>query len=465
MKILRSQKLLGLCCSVLLLAGCGSSGGESATQTPPDSSPSDGTLTIWWAKSLYIQEDEALEAAIAKWQEKTGNSAELIFVPQDDLSKNLTNALNAGTLPDLVFSPRIDATSTPRWAWQGQLADVSSVVAPLKDKYTPAALKAVSLYNKGTNKRSIYTVPIKQQTIYVHYWRDLLTEAGLNEADIPQEWDAFWDFWRQAQDNLRAKGNEDVYCCGLPLSSEATDTHFLFEQILEAYDVSIVDADGNLLLDRPEVRSQIIKALEFLVDFDREGYVPADADNWTDGSNNKSFLEQQTVMTINPTLSIPGSQREDEEIYRDRMVTTGFPREPDGEKMRYIVTIKQVAVFATSPNQEIAKDFLSYLIQPEHLGPYLENSFGRYFPVMPELTAKPFWNDPADPHIFASTQQFQTEETIPSAVSVSPAYTNLQAENIWGRAIERMVADGWSAEEATEEAFDRIREIFGEWNR
>ena len=462
MKILRSQKLIGLLCSVVFLTSCGSSAEEATNQTQPDST--DATITIWWTKGFYLQEDEALETTIAQWEAETGHRAELLFVDQDDLAGKIANALKRNAPPELLFSPTTAFTSVPLWAWEGQLADVSSVVEPLKEQYSSAALEAVSLYNQKSQKRSIYATPIKQRTIHIHYWQDLLAEAGLNEADIPQEWDAFWQFWKQAQDKLRATGYTDIYCCGFPISAEASDTHFLFEQILEAYDVRIVNEDGNLL-DNSEIRQQVANALEFLAGFYREGYVPPDADNWTNGSNNKAFLNQQSLMTINPSLSIPSSQQEDEETYQERIVTIGFPQEPDGENTRYIVSVKQVALFASSRHPEIAKDFLSYFIQPEHLEPYLENSLGRYFPVMPELAAKPFWNDPADPHVFVATQLFQNGETIPSGQSLNPAYTDLQSENIWGQALERMVVEGQSGEEATAEAFTRIGEIFGEWKR
>ena len=464
MKILRSKKLMGLCCSVLLLASCSASVDTPSTQSGQNPSPSDGTITIWWTRSFYIQEDEALEAAIAQWEKETGHTAELFFFDEDDLPGKIANALKRNAPPEIVFSPRIAFTSVPLWAWEGKLADVSSVVEPLKEQYSSSAIEAVSLYNQKSQKRSIYATPIGQRTIHIHYWRDLLAEAGLNEADIPQEWEAFWNFWKQAQDNLRAKGYTDIYCCGFPMSAEATDTHFIFEQILEAYDIPIVDEEGNLI-DNQEIRQQVARAMEFFASFYREGYVSPDADNWTNGSNNKAFLNQNVLMTINPTLSIPNAQKEDEEIYQERIVTIGFPQEPDGEIPRYVVTLKQVALFESSPNPEIAKDFLSYFIEPEHLEPYLENSLGRYFPVMPELAAKPFWNDPADPHVFAATQQFQRGETIPSAQSLNPAYSTLQSENIWGLAIEGMVAEGKSGEEATEEAFSRIREIFREWER
>ncbi|MEM9539393.1 MAG: ABC transporter substrate-binding protein [Cyanobacteria bacterium P01_E01_bin.42] len=462
MRILRGNKIASVLLLSFLLVNCGGNS-ESTLDRPASPRSSNDALTIWWAQGYYSQEDEALQTIADEWQQETGNKVELSFISHDDILKDTENALKAGNPPDLVYSTRVDEQLIPRWAWNGQLADVSDAIAPLKEVYSPAALQSVYLYNNAAKTRSSYAVPLQQRTVHIHYWRDLLAEAGLSEEDIPREWDEFWQFWQQAQDNLRRQGREEIYGLGLPLSSQAGDTYSVFEQILEAYDVELLDEQGNLLIDDVGVREKIIAALTWYVDLYRQGYVPSDANNWTDGSNNTAFLNQNVVMTINPTLSIPGSQREEEEIYRDRIATIEFPNEPDGESPQYLVAVKQVALFADSPRQEIAKDFLNYFIQPDRLGPYIEGALGRYFPVMPDITAEPFWNDPADPHISIVARQLQAEKTRPSYQSLNPAYAGVQAENIWGRAIERVIS-GLSPEAAVDEAIARIEEIFAEWD-
>ncbi|MGK7925274.1 MAG: ABC transporter substrate-binding protein [Spirulina sp.] len=464
MKFLRREKLIGLVLGGLLLTNCAGPIAESTTKTSENTSPQDETLTIWWNRSYYLQEDEALEKVIAAWQSKTGKKVNFSFVSQDDILKDTQNALKAGNPPDIVFASRADDTLGPRWAWDGELADVSEVVEPLKELYSQTALKSVYLYNSKTQKRSAYAVPLKQQSVHIHYWQELLAEAGLKAEEIPTEWDAFWDFWKQAQDNLRRKGREDIYAIGLPMSAEASDTHAAFEHVLDAYDVQLLDEEGNLLLDAPQLRQRVATALNWYASFYKEGYIPPEAENWTNSSNNSAFLNQKVLMVVNPTLSIPGSQREDEEVYTQQIATIGFPKEPDGEHLKSIVTVKQVLLFESSPNQETAKDFLSFLVQPENLGPYLEGSLGRYFPVMPKLTSEPFWNDPADPHIFVANQQFQSE-TRSNYQSLNPAYAAVQSESVWGRAIERVIIEGASPEEAADEALKRIEAIFAQWDR
>ena len=443
---------------------------KTNTPKPPTVAPAeDSPLTIWCNRGYYVQQDEALEEVVNQWQDasaqqgdKKRSEVKLFFYSEDDLLNEIITALEKGNPPDILFSERTDFTLGPRWAWEGKLADVSDVIESVKDSYSSSAIASVYLYNNVANKRAYYAVPLKQQTIHIHYWQELLRTAGVREK-IPQEWDAFWEFWKQAQDSLREQGQQDIYGIGLPMSADSSDTYFAFEQALEAYDVQLLDKNGQLLLDNPKVRQGLITTLDWFTSFYQEAYVPPAAVDWLNADNNTAFLNRTVLMTLNPSLSIPGSQREDEDIYRNQIATIEFPQEPDGEKPKYLVSVKQAVIFASSKNQQAAKDFLSYLVKPEHLGPYVKGAAGRYFPVMPQLWKDSFWQEPDDPHVWVAAKQFSQDSTRPIYQALNPAYSMVQSENVWGKAIERVVVDGLSPEEAADEAIQRIKEIFAEW--
>ena len=456
------RAFLGLAFSSLMLTGCSRSTLESTSTALTNG---DDTLTVWWEQGYYAQEDEAIAAAIKKWQAETGNKVELSFIDQDTILKETQNALSAGNPPALMYSHRTEETLSSLWAKEGKLADVSDVVEPLESLYSPAALKSASLYNAQADGTSIYAVPLNQKTTHLHYSKTLLKKAGLKETDIPTEWSAFWDFWKQAQDNLRAQGDTETYGLGLPMSSEGHDTYNTFEQVLEAYDVQLLDESGTLQASRADVKQGVIEALSWYTDLYAEGYVPPAATDWRNRDNNIAFLNEELLLVANPTLSIPGSQREDDATYKGKIATVEFPNEPDGDPPQYRVSVQQVVVFEASPNKELAKDFLSYLMQPENIGPYVEGTLGRFFPAMPALTEKPFWNDASDPHVFVATKQFQSGKTSPQGHQLNPAYGLVQSENVWGLAIEKVVVDKVTPEAAATEALSRIEAIFSEWEQ
>ena len=57
---------------------------------------------------------------------------------------------------------------------------------PIKGKL-PAehASRRRFLYNDKTKKRAYYAFPIKQQTMHIQYWKDMLAEAGFKESRHP----------------------------------------------------------------------------------------------------------------------------------------------------------------------------------------------------------------------------------------------------------------------------------------
>jgi len=165
----------------ILLSGCG---GETVLESTPSSvsgiTIEDNVLNVWWNRGYYDQEDEALNAIIAQWEAETGYRVNLYNNPEEDLVREVEAVLEEGNPPDIFFSNRIDETLVPRWAWDDQLADLSTVVNPLRETYTAEALDSVLLDNNTTQARSIYAVPLKQRTEHFHYWKDLLAEAGFS---------------------------------------------------------------------------------------------------------------------------------------------------------------------------------------------------------------------------------------------------------------------------------------------
>jgi multiple sugar transport system substrate-binding protein len=444
---------------VLSLVACTGDSGDGGV----GSSQSTDTLRIFWNQGFYPEEDLALEELIDAWEAETSIEVELTLFSSDDILNQTTIALENGNPPDILFAHRADYTLQPRWAWDGKLMDVSDVLAPHQDDFTPAALAAAYLYNQQENKRSYYGVPIEQQTIHIHYWRTLLQAAGLDDTQIPQDWDGFWAYWQQAQAPLRQAGQPDLYGLGLTLSTQGSDTYFFFEQVMDAYDVELFAQDGQFRGTDPEVKAKLVEVLEWTAQFYQGEFVPKDAVTWLDSDNNVNFLNQKVVMTPNPSLSIPASQQEDKALYTEQLATRVFPDEPDGEPITYIASIKQALIFSEAGNPEAAKAFLSYLLEQDRLNEYVKGSLGRWFPVTQSALEDPFWSNSSDPHIAVAAQQFTQSPTRPFYHAVNAAYSQVQAENVWGQAIGHVVEDGWTPEQAVEGAIAQIQQILAEW--
>ena len=167
--------------------------------------------------------------------------------------------------------------------------------------------------------------------------------------------------------------------------------------------------------------------------------------------------------SIVATLSIPAAVRQDPDTYRNKLGMIEFPNKPNGQPMRHLATVERVIVFAKSKNQKLAKNFLAYLIQPEIAGDYLKAAGGRFLPVHKLVWKDPFWTDLTDPHISTAAQPLIKGQTRPFYTAQNPAYSIVLKENVWGVALNRIVVDGISPEQAADEAIERIQQIFAEW--
>lgn len=423
-------------------------------------------LTILWDKGYIIEEDEAIKSAVRDWQTATGKAVRLSFYNSGEIAPKTLRASKADLPPDILFAAK---SVYPISEWRGKLADVTDVVAAEMQELTPSALQAAKIYGAAADSESLgeheryFAAPLSQSIIPIHYWNDLLAQAGYSPADIPQAWDPFWEFWKTAQHRLQAQGLE-IYAIGLPYAQAAQDNYRLFEQVLAAYDVRLLDAQGNLQIHSPEIREGIIRCLSWYAAFYEQGYTPPTATDWSDPDNNRNFLNRQVLMTPNPTLSIPAAIRNDENLYFHQMGTLAWPNKPDGSPLPHLLETRQAIIFADAVHIEDAKDFLRYLIQPEVTNQFLKMSYGRFMPASDILRSDPFWQNPEDPHISTVTSIVLSGHTQPCNRTLNPAYGVVLEENVWGQVLQAMIEDGLSAEAAADEAISQIQRIFDDWS-
>ncbi|MDZ8186758.1 MAG: ABC transporter substrate-binding protein [Nostoc sp. ChiSLP02] len=433
---------------------------SSVTHSPTDTT----VLKIWWDKGFTVDEDEAIQQLVSNWETQTGNKVKLSLYTGEELPQKVRRAIQAGNPPDIMMSYSAERALNPHLAWEGKLADITDVIEPVKNLYPEYALQSVNYYNHAAKKRSYYAVPINQSTVHIFYWRGLLKQIGRTESDIPKDWDGFWEFWKQVQKDLRAKNQkQNIYGLGFPFSTGASDTYIFFEHILEAYDVQILDSKGKLLIDDPKVRQKIVRALDWYAKFYQQGYTPPDALNWFNPDNNRSLLNRMVVMTPNNTLSIACSIRQDRDTYRHKLGILNFPNKPNGKPMRYLLTLRQAVLFADSQQQKKALDFLAYLVRSPVIGKYLKAAGGCNLPVMKPLWQDPFWKDPTDPHVSTAVKTITQGSTRLFPYVQNPAYSVVLEENIWGKALHRIIVDKISPEQATDEAIKQIKQIFSQW--
>ncbi|HTZ77675.1 MAG TPA: ABC transporter substrate-binding protein [Stellaceae bacterium] len=422
------------------------------------------TVTVWWNQGFYPAEDQAMKDVIAAWEKQTGNKVDLTFYNGSDLPAKIVSAITTGEVPDLCYVDNGDFLLLGQNAWNDKIVDVSDVVDTQKSQYSQTAVTAARLYDNVTKKRSFFGVPLKQQALHYFVWRPMIEAAGYKVEDIPKTWEAYFDFFEGVQKKLRAKGQR-VYGLGYSLATKDSDSTYLFNQFLVAYGgAGLVTPDGKLHADDPKVREAAIRALTKLTTPFKEGFVPPGAINWGDPDNNSAFYAKQIVMTPNATLSIPVAQMEKTDQYMHEIVTQSGPLGPDGKPTTSLVSVKLAFIPKGAKNVDGAKDFLKYLIQPKVIDAYLVAARGRWLPVMPSLAKEdPFWTDPKDPHRAVATHQELDGPTMPWFQAFNPAYADVNAEQVWGKAEANVMTGGMTPEKAVDQALAQIKTDFAKY--
>jgi len=430
-------------------------------------------LTVWWVRGFYKSEDDALFAAIKKFEDKSGVKVELSQYPVQDMIPKTVAALDAGTPPDVAYADVYDFQVTGKWAFDGKLEDVTDIITPIKDKFLKNTIETTYLYNDKTKKKAYYAIPMKQQTMHIQYWKDMLAEAGYKESDIPTTWKAYWDFWcDKVQPAHRTKTGKRTYAVGQPMGVDSSDSFYSFLTFMDAYNVKLVDDNGKLLVDDPKVKAGLVNALRDYTSVRTRGCTPPSSTSWKDPDNNVSFHNKTILLTHNATISIaakwlddannaaltPEQRAQAKKNYDELIATAGFPNKPDGSKFVYRAAVKTAVIFEGSKNKKRAKEFVTFMMQDENLIPYVEGSLGRWYPVTISGTKSAFWQ--ADPARKAVYNQFNAG-TVTFEFTKNYKFTVLNNENVWAKAMSRVVNDNVSVEKAVDEMIARIKQVAG----
>lgn len=457
-------KVSGIGAAAGALAGLALAAGPAAAQQE--------TITVWVTKGFYKSEDDALLAMVDKFQKATGVKVDLSLYATEDCVTKSVGAVEAGTPPDVGYCTTFDFRTTGKWAYEGKLADVTDVITPIKDEFLPQALATTYLANGQSGQKAYYAFPMEQQTMHVVYWKDMVEEAGFKESDIPDTWDAYWDFWcDKVQTGLRAKGKR-VYGVGHPLGVAASDMFYSFLTFANAYNVKVVDEQGNVILDQPENKAAMVQAVKGYASIFERGCTPPSSVNWLDPDNNVNFHNRTIAMTHNATISIAAKHLDDsnnqtltaeqrenaKKNYEERIRHVFWPKRPDGGVLANLAAVKTAVVFAGAPNQKRAKEFMAFWVKDENLRPFVEGSLGRWYPVTKAGITSPFWTDGSDPHRAVAHKQF-SNGTIPFQFVYNYKFTSVNAENVWAKAVNRVIQDKVAPEQAVDEMIDRIKQI------
>ena len=126
--------------------------------------------------------------------------------------------------------------------------------------------------------------------------------------------------------------------------------------------------------------------------------------------------------------------------------------------MVYRAAVKTGVIFEGAKNKKRAKEFVTFLLQDENLTPYVEGSLGRWYPVTKSAAERPFWK--ADVHRTSVYNQFHAG-TVTFEFTKNDKFTIINNENVWAKALNRVVNEKVPVDKAVDEMIVRIKAVAG----
>lgn len=426
------------------------------------------TAEVWWTQGFIPEEDASFRKMAADYEKVSGNKIEYSIMPFVALQQKMVSALQTNNTPDLISYDGIQTTLVQS-AWNDKLVDVSDVVASREKQLMEAALLSTKLYNNAEKRRSFYAVPYKSASAPFHIWSDLVEQAGYKMSDVPNKWDERWDWFKPMQAKLRDKGHRGIYSLGLQMTTNGpSDGNAVFHAFLIANGgKDIVTPDGKGHVDDPQVREAIIKTIEYFTKAYKEGYVPEGAVGWNDADDNNAFHSKLILADFDGTISTELAMfHHPKELAA--CTTLGLPLGNDGKPMPAMVGVVGGMIPKTAKNIDVAKEFMRYAIEPKVNSEYLQAGLGRFMTVYPEMARMdPFWlrnsNPELAPHLVPYVQETVLGPTIPDYLAYSPAYGEVEAQQVWGTAYSQVYQDGKTPQEAADWAIAQVKAAFAKY--
>ncbi|MCD6529271.1 extracellular solute-binding protein, partial [Candidatus Bathyarchaeota archaeon] len=384
-------------------------------------------LNYWWTEKA----DE--------FKKKTGYEVKVDFPA--DLWNQIYTYVESGTQPDIFM-----AYTSPHFGWlaendeRRQVIDVSDVIDELggKDNLIPFFQKA------ATVKGVFYGVPIWLEPNILHYNKAYFEEAGWSEP--PKTWDEMYEAMVEIK-----KRHPDTFPFGFNIGADFYNHTTL-----------LWDFGGGVMKGR-SVKDIILKSdatrkmLEYLKKCWDAGLIPPDSPNWGGSGNNEAYISKKSFVLINAPSPYYQLKVNNDPLADDTLLIP--PPVGPGNLNIYDSTAPSAVIFKSCKYPDVAKKYLiEALGDVDYMVKAAMDSYGFALPpyknVWEELIKKgPFWEDMYEA---AKLARFNYPLGEPSE-AYDEAYTK---EWILKTPITRVLVDGWSIDDAIDEAYNEIKKIF-----
>jgi multiple sugar transport system substrate-binding protein len=353
-------------------------------------------------------------------------------------------AIAAGNAPELLFAI---PDFTPILKDLGAVQPVEDFVAEMDaaHKFYPAAV-APYTYDGHT-----WAVPIWNMAHSLWYRQSVFQEAGV---EVPTTWDE----WLAAAEKLTKEGQ---YGIGLPANKQLYTDQTVYDLMINAGADEIYNSDGTLRFNNP----QTIEAFDMYSKLYK--FSPADSPGWMWGEAEACFANRSCAMILQFTvITTYDTQAEGD---AEDLGVAPIPYKEGVENPGTISYVNAIMILTDDPaKQEAAKKFLSFILEPENYGRFLNAEPGLYLPVTEDgSTAESYWNDPLVVKYKSQIEVMLQNSTAGRLFGFTggntfPSIATISAQNLLAQTLQLVVIDGKSPEDAVAEGQSLMEETIQE---
>lgn len=396
-------------------------------------------LTYWGGLIFSEEANDLLVETINAWGSENGIETEVVMINQNETNQRVSAAVEAGTMPDaldlgldLLFL--LSATEQLE-----DLSDIYDEIGAAHGGWFQSVADAADPSLLGGIRSGI---PFGASGNLLFSRRDVLEEAGLTPP--PETWQELSDWAREVQE-------PPLFGMGFALSNVGDGN--MQTSVMQSYGGRVADDEGQNCTIRSEETREY---LDWVTTAYSDGLFPPGATTWDGAGDNRAYQSGQAVFIAN-TGSVHLALVDDDPELADATAFSSLPTGP--VELISPLNPNLRAIPRTTQDIDAAKDLISYLANPEFMDEYYRVAI--YGPVLQNQLDSDVWDEPVHGGL-ADLVQNGTAPAYPDVYN--SAYADFQTNFIVPRMVQRVVVDGYSLDEAMDEAQEQGQLIYDKYD-
>jgi multiple sugar transport system substrate-binding protein len=407
---IRSAVIAALLVGALVIAGCGGDDDSSGSGQAATTQIEPGTTVDLWIMPNGPQPQEDMEAALEPFTERTGIDVNVEVVGWDVQLDRIRNAAVSGEGPDVT---QAGTTQVPFFAALGGFEDLSGRVEDIGG--AGAYADGVWQTTQVVGQDGTWAIPWFTEARVVYYRKDVLQQAGVDEATAFADWDSFRSTLQAIEDNVSG-----VEPFGSPGKKAFDLVHHVMPFVWDAGGAELNADNTQSTINSPEA----VEGVTFMADLIRDGLYDASQLERDGTQVENQFKGGKLGVWMGGPWVLGSVERADDTNWtpeaRENVGVAPMPAGPVGDAYTFVGG-SNLMMYESSDNKNEAWELMKFLSQDQVQTDYA--AIQGMFPARVEPQQAYGESNGADfAAVFEAIQQGRTYAPVPQWAQIENAF-------------------------------------------